>query len=91
MAECRFLGQFSTGNFCSSKRMVHFGVQFKDIEPDGYNIHFLRKYSHVGDSVLRCCSKRSWWWWWWCEVATTSGFKQFLMNVDVELSSCNDP
>jgi len=85
MAEWRFLSQFCTGNLRDSKRMVHFGVQFKEIEPDGYNIHFLRKYSHVGDSVVRHCSKRC------CEVATLSGFKQLLMNVDVELSSCSDP
>jgi hypothetical protein len=62
-----------SGNFCNSKRMVH----FKEIQPDGYNIHFLRKYSRVRDSVLRRCSKRSWWW--YCEVATSSGFKQLLM------------
>ena len=89
MAECSFLSQFCTGNFCNSKRMVHFGVQFKEIEPDGYNFHCLRKYRHVGDSVLRCCSKRSWWW--CCEVDTSSGFRQLLINVDVELSSCSDP
>jgi hypothetical protein len=76
--------------------MVHFGAQFKEIETDGCNIHFLRKSTHAGDGVLRHCSKRSWWWWWWwwwrwCEVATSSGFKQLLMNVAVELASCSDP
>jgi hypothetical protein len=60
----------------------------KEREPDGYNIHFLRKYLHVGDSVLRHCGKRSWWW--CCEVAMSRGFKQLLMNVDVELTSCSD-
>jgi hypothetical protein len=53
MAQWRFLSQFCTANLRNSKRMVHFGVQFKEIEPDGYNIHFLRKYSHVGDSVVK--------------------------------------